>query len=442
MPLNATFLKSDHFALSIKTALLGLVCALPVSGAWADTPLELELNYVAPRQQNQVAFVPFAGDTLISPIIINDLNHSNLSVTSQNLPQAAHSSADLGATLSAWQQLAIPYLVVGSTRSDQGQIVVDFEVVDLRSGRIVGGKQSQRAKNSTQDLRYAAHVIADKIYELITGIEGDFSGKIAYVEEFGSGKNKTSVLKVMDADGENAKTLNQIRGSIFAPTWSPDGRSVAYSMQRPNGYPVIYVQSVDGGQARLVTPYKGNNLSPSFSPDGSRLLFSSSFEGNADIYQISLGSGQLQKLVSLPSNEVQPSYAPDGRSFVFVSDKTGENHPKIYRYDFATGRISQVSQGGYAASPQYSNDGQKIAFLNGRTAAVMNTSGAVLHNLETTGIDEAPRFSPNDQRVVYASRQGNHGVLTIKSLNGGRSFGKSAQGIIRSPVWSPKKSKR
>ncbi|MGM8888428.1 translocation protein TolB, partial [Psychrobacter sp. 1U2] len=72
----------------------------------------------------------------------------------------------------------------------------------------------------------------------------------------------------------------------------------------------------------------------------------------------------------------------------------------------------------------------------GRSAAIMNSNGAVTANLGSTGIDEAPSFSPNGKRVVYASTQGGKGVLTIKSLNGGKSFGKSGQGVIRSPVWS------
>ena len=66
----------------------------------------------------------------------------------------------------------------------------------------------------------------------------------------------------------------------------------------------------------------------------------------------------------------------------------------------------------------------------------MNQNGTVTANLGNTGIDEAPSFSPNGKRVVYASKQNGKGVLFIHSLNGGKSFGKSGKGTIRSPVWS------
>lgn len=418
------------------TSSLLLITPLLSIPTYAAESMVLDMTVTAPRQQNQVAFVPFAGDSVLSPIIVNDLSKTELKVTSQNLPQQPRSSSELAGTLPVWQSMGIPYLVVGSTRSNRGKVVTDYEVIDVKSGRVIEGKQTLTADNNKESMRYAGHVIADKVYELITGTPGDFSGRIAYIEEIGTGKNKKSLLKVIDADGENARTITEVAGSIFSPTWSPDGNRIAYSVQRDQSYPVIYVQNVSGGGATALTPFSGSNLSPSFSPDGSKILFSSSFEGSAHIYEMSASGGQPRRLTNWPSSEVQPSYAPDGRSFVFVSDKAGFNKPQIYRYEFGSGRTTKVSNSGYATSPQFSSDGSQIAFLNGRSAAIMNSGGAVTANLGNTGIDEAPSFSPNGKRVVYASKQGGKGILTIKSLNGGEAFGKSGQGTIRSPVWS------
>lgn len=417
-------------------SLLASASTLLVSPNLFAAPVVLELDYEIPVQQNQVAFVPFAGDSVLSPIILNDLSKTELKVTSRDLPQQPHSSGELAGSLPVWQSMGIPYLVVGSTRSNRGKIITDYEVVDVKSGRVIQGKQSLTADNNKESMRYAGHVISDKVYELITGIPGDFSGRIAYIEEIGRGKDKVSRLKVMDADGENARTITEVTGSIFSPTWSPDGNRIAYSVQRDKSYPVIYVQNVSGGGATPLTPFSGSNLSPSFSPDGSKILFSSSFEGSAHIYEMSASGGQPRKLTNWPSSEVQPNYAPDGKSFIFVSDRAGFNKPQIYRYEFGSGRTTKLSSSGYATSPQFSSDGSQIAFLNGRSAAIMNSNGAVTNNLGNTGIDEAPSFSPNGKRVVYASTQGGKGVLTIKSLNGGEAFGKSGQGVIRSPVWS------
>lgn len=426
---------STHSILRATSSLLLITPLLSVP-AYAAESMVLDMTVTAPRQQNQVAFVPFAGDSVLSPIIVNDLSKEGLKITSQTLPQQPRSSSELAGTLPVWQNLGIPYLVIGSTRTNRGKIITDYEVIDVKSGRILEGKQTSTTNKDPDSMRRAGHVIANKIYALITGTPGDFSGRIAYIEETGAGKEKVSRLKVMDADGENAKTITEVTGSIFSPTWSPDGNRIAYSVQRDKSYPVIYVQSVSGGGATPLTPFPGSNLSPSFSPDGSKILFSSSFEGSAGIYEMSASGGQPRRLINWPSSEVQPSYAPDGKSFVFVSDKTGFNKPQIYRYEFGSGRTTKVSSSGYATSPQFSNDGSQIAFLSGRSAAIMNSGGAVTTNLGNTGIDEAPSFSPSGRNVIYASKQGGKGKLTIKSLSSGQSFDIPVQGIARSPIWS------
>lgn len=426
------FANKKNLTLAIASS-LALLTAPDVLAA----PVVLELDYDIPVQQYQIAFVPFAGDSVISPVIVNNLSKTELKPTSQNLPQQPHSSAELAGTLPVWQQTAIPYLVVGSTKSNKGKVIIDYEVIDVKSGRTLGGKQTLSADNDRTSLRYAGHVITNKIQQLITGVEGDFAGRIAYIEETGSKTDKISQLKVIDADGENAMALTPpIKGSIFSPTWSPDASQIAYVVQKRNEYPLIYIQSAYGGSPRLLTPFRGSNMSPSFSPDGSSILFSGSHEGNPDIYRISVSGGTPEKIVGTPHKDTMPSYAPDGRSFLYVSDPRGNEKPQIFRYDFATRKSTPLTHSGYATNPQYSSDGKQIAFLSGSSAAIMNNAGKIVTNLGVTGIDEAPSFSPNGKRVVYASKQGGKGILTIKSLVGGESFGKSANGTIRAPVWS------
>ncbi len=411
-------------------ACMGSMVALPAQAS------DIVVGFKAPRQTNEVAFIPFVGDSLVSSVIMNDLNSTNLKVTNKNLPQQPHSSSEAMQMFGRWQQLGIPFLVVGSTLSKGSKVLIQYEVIDVTSGKVLDGKQQLSSDANPQSLRYAGHVIADTIYKIITGGEGDFSGKIAYIEETGKDDDKISQLKIMDADGQNIRSINRVKGSIFSPAWSPNGHTIAYAVQYPKGLPVIYLQNINGGQPQMLTPFKGNNLGPSFSPDGNSILFSSSVGGNADIYRISLGSNSLEKLVSMPSDEVEPSYAPDGKSFVFVSNKTGVKTPQIYRYNFATKGIKRISRVGYATSPSFSPDGKQIAFLNGRSASIMNLSGRITHNIGNTGIDEAPHFSPNGKRVVYATKKGGKGMIKIKSLEGGRSFGRSARGTVRFPVWS------
>lgn len=261
-------------------------------------------------------------------------------------------------------------------------------------------------------------------------------GKLAYVLESKINKQKVSQLIISSPTGQNARAVFQVAGTIFSPAWSPDGRQLAFSVQYPKGLAVIYLLNIANGQARLITPYKTNNLSPSFSPDGQSILFANSLDGDSDIYRLNLKQAQLEKIIDLPSTEVQPSYAPDGKSFVFVSDNITAGKPQLYRYDFATGQTTRLSNNRYSASPSISPTADKIAFLQGQQAVIMNLTTQTLTDIANTGLDEAPRFSPDGRRVVYASSDGQSHKINIYNLNTGKTTSFYTNGVARSPVWS------
>lgn len=419
----------------LKKTISSLTLALFASFAQIGTAQDLgsfEISKQGTTNPYQVALIPFAGNKGVSDVIFNNLNYTELKTNSQNLPAQGSSSADFTQNRLAWEQAGYPYVVTGNIQNiGNNKAAINFEVIEVATGRVINGRQTQVADATQNGLRYAAHVVSDKIYELITGNPGDFSGRIAYVEETGDPRNKTSTLKVMDADGQNAMTVFSVQGSIFSPTWSSDGRTLAYAVQRPNGLPVIYVQSVDGGGQRLVTPFKGNNLGPSFSPDGSSLIFSGSHENNDPaIYEVHTASGMTKKLTNMTGAENSPSYAPDGRSFVFTADN-GTRTPQLYRYNVGTGQASRIASG-MASNPRMSPDGTKVAFVAGSTLSVMNLNGGNVQSIAPTSIHESATFSPNSSRIAFASGQG----ITIRHLGTGQSFTKTGEGRIREPAWS------
>ena len=277
----------------------------------------------------------------------------------------------------------------------------------------------------------------------------DRQGYIAYIEEQGLGAAKISTLYRIRPDGSDRQLIDQLNGYIYAPAWSADGQMLAYSKQASRQHPKIYIYDQKSKTHNLVVNAEGSNLSPSFSPDGQKLLYSSTVGGNADIYEMRLSDGETKQLTTLPSTEVQPSYASDGQSFVYTSDKVRAGRPRIYRYNFATGSASPVATSGYAASPQLSLNGQRIAYLNGRQAAVMTLATGQVINLAETGLDEPARLSPSGNYAVYPTRHSNlggqlngqgsqnGGSLVIHSLSGHTSYAINSKdgGVVRSPIW-------
>ncbi len=270
----------------------------------------------------------------------------------------------------------------------------------------------------------------------------DRQGRIAYVEEQGMGAAKISTLYSIRPDGSDRQLIDQLNGYIYAPAWSADGRMLAYSKQAPRNHPKIYIYDRKSNTQNLVVNAEGSNMSASFSPDGQKMLYSSTVGGNADIYEIRLSDGNTRQLTTLPSTEVQPSYAADGKSFVYTSDKIRAGRPSIYRYNFATANASVIPTAGYSASPQLSLDGQRLAYLNGRKAAVMTLTTGQVVNLAETGLDEPARLSPSAQYAVYPTKLSqvsgqNGGSLVIHSLSGNTSYaiGSKTGGVVRSPIW-------
>ena len=273
----------------------------------------------------------------------------------------------------------------------------------------------------------------------------DRQGRIAYVDEQGTGAAKISTLYSIRPDGSDRQLIDQINGYIYAPAWSADGQRLAYSKQAPRQNPKIYIYDRKNNTQSLIVNAEGSNMSASFSPDGQKILYSSTVGGNADIYEMRLSDGNTKQLTTLSSTEVQPSYASDGKSFVYTSDKVRAGRPSIYRYDFATGNAIPMPTSGYVASPQLSADGQQLAYLNGRKAAVMTLATRQTIDLAETGLDEPARLSPSGQYAVYPMRssqvsgQGtrNIGSLVIRSLSGNTSYSinSDAGGMVRSPIW-------
>lgn len=140
----------------------------------------------------------------------------------------------------------------------------------------------------------------------------------------------------------------------LSPTFSPDGRRIAFVSTRP-GLPQIYVMSADGTGQELFAPFDygvtGSSNAPEWSPDGTQVAFHRDVAGSPQIFLMDVRSRDVRQLTSAGRNE-DPTWAPDGRHLAFISNRTGSR--QVWIIDTETGRVRQLTAVGSARLPAWS----------------------------------------------------------------------------------------
>jgi hypothetical protein len=104
----------------------------------------------------------------------------------------------------------------------------------------------------------------------------------------------------------------------FTPRWSPDGRSVAYSVWKHGGYRDIRLVDVATGAATEVTNDRAVDGGPSFSPDGRFLYFHSDRTGIMNVYAAEIATGRVLQVTNVINGAYEPEPSPDGKTLAYV----------------------------------------------------------------------------------------------------------------------------
>jgi len=145
-------------------------------------------------------------------------------------------------------------------------------------------------------------------------------GRIAFASSKDGGSME---IYVANGDGSNAKKLTSTRNAVnISPRWNPKtGREIAFISDR-GGSPRIYVIGSDGSNERSLLSMGGHMDSPSWSPDGRFLAFAWDSDGTFNIYVADVATQQTLKLTREGRNE-NPTWSPDSRHIAFQSNRSG-----------------------------------------------------------------------------------------------------------------------
>lgn len=395
-----------------------------------------------------IAVVPFANASQlpqdVSTITTNDLQNSGRfkvygkGALGEFPTDAANVSAEY------FRRLGTDNVVVGKVKELGGdRYDVSFELLDMYHGkgadRVVLKKSYQV---SGRELRAVAHHISDLIYEKITGVRGVFSTRISYVViQPGPAGRKRYVLEVSDQDGYNPRPLLDSPEPIMSPSWSPDGRKVAY-VSFENRRAGIYMQNVTAGSRQLISEFPGINGAPAWSPDGKKLALVLSKSGAPNIYVMDINSHQLTQLTNDFYINTEPAWSPDGRHLLFTSNRSGG--PQVYQLDMKSKSVSRVTyDGNYNARPAFTPDGSHIAVIHKVSGiykiGMLDLDTGTMRVLTSSAGDSAsPSVAPNGSMILYDTRSGGRNVLGMVSSDGRVQLVLPARnGDAQDPAWSP-----
>ncbi|ESR26174.1 Tol-Pal system beta propeller repeat protein TolB [Lutibaculum baratangense] len=380
----------------------------------------------------------------VSEVLTNDLRRSGLF---RPIDQSAFIEAGLGVdavpNFGSWRAINAQALVTGRvTPQPDGRLKAEFRLWDVASGQQLVGQQYFAAGDN---LRRIGHIIADAVYERLTGEQGYFDTRIAFVEESGPKDNRLRRLAIMDQDGANVRYLTGSQNEIVrSPRYSPTRQEITYVSQPIGETPRVYLLNIETGQREVLGNFPGMSFAPRFSPDGQRVILSLQQGGNANIVEMDLRSRATRRVTDGASIDTSPSYSPDGGQVVFESDRGGTQ--QLYVMSAGGGQPQRISFGdGRYGQPAWSPRGDLIAFtkLAGGQfmIGVMRPDGSGERIVSTSGsVMESPTWAPNGRLLLFTretSGSGGGPTLWTVDITGFNEQRVPTPNFAADPAWSP-----
>ena len=291
-------------------------------------------------------------------------------------------------------------------------------------------------------------------------------------------------MYIMDADGQNKRQLTTLSVEYTHPAWSPDSKKIAFSSRTSvdnhdnNIYvvdvtpdPITPSQQTDINLTRL-TNDPASAKWPSWSPDGKKIAFLSwrhdkISKSGPDIYVMDIVPDKLElvekNLIRLTKNMAPgphcPAWSPDGKRIAFagVSPDNPDLHRDLYIMDTDGKNIKNLTNTAKYSEehPIWSPDGKMIAFEGGspfeegKNVYIIDADGSNLRNLSSKIYGMSPSWSPDSQWIVFHSGVVSFGrdlpiysaicKIDINGKNLKKLIGSTQKDYYQSPDWSPVK---
>ena len=205
---------------------------------------------------------------------------------------------------------------------------------------------------------------------------------------------------------------------ITGISWAPDGTEIVFGGRviEPESFDIYRMKlTMEPVQWEVLT----DGIQPAWSPEGQRIVYTSSHEGNLELYLMDIDGRNPQNLTRHEGYDAHPSWSPDGRRIAFESTRFGNR--EICILELGTGEVTQVTDYdfGHCQYPEWSPSGKEILFSSNRggksTIYRMAIDGTKITKL-TSGQDDdwEPAWSPNGERICFLSNRSEPLILELR----------------------------
>ena len=190
----------------------------------------------------------------IADIVAGDLERSGLF---RPIDRAAFveriANIDMAPRFRDWRVLNAEALVVGQiSEAGGGQLKAQFRLWDVFAGRELKGESFS---TGAENWRRIGHIIADAVYERLTGERGYFDSRVAFHRRSGPKNKRAKRLAIMDQDGHNLRYLTRGDSLVLTPRFRPNNREITYTSYEA-GRPAVRASicASDAGTCRANFP--------------------------------------------------------------------------------------------------------------------------------------------------------------------------------------------